>query len=156
MGSINWNAYIKAAEDAGESMDEFTPIPADKYNAKVLEAKATQSKSSGADMIAVTWVIDGGAHSGRRLWSYLSLSEKAVPITIKNLTTLGARTLMESGASLEQVAAAIIGAPALLTVKVGEYNGKPKNEVGSIAARKDVDIASAAPSFGATPAGLPI
>lgn len=155
MGAINWNTYLKQAEEAGESLSEFTPIPADNYDAKVLEAKATTSKSSGSEMIAVTWVIDGGAHSGRRLWSYLSLSEKAVNITIKNLTTLGARALMESGATLEQVAAGIIGAPANLTVKVGEYNGKPKNEVSGIKARKGVDLGSAAPTF-AGPQGLPI
>lgn len=155
MSTINWNQYIKAAEEAGESLTEFTPIPADDYAAKVLEAKATTSKSSGSEMIAVTWVIEGGAHAGRRLWSYLSLSEKAVNITIKNLTTLGARTLMESGASLEQVAAGIVGAPATLKVIVGEYQGKPKNEVKSISASKGIDFTAATPAVSA-PAGLPI
>lgn len=155
MGAINWNQYIKAAEDAGESLGEFTPLPEDNYDAKVLEAKATTSKSSGSDMIAVTWVVEGGPHAGRRLWSYLSLSEKAVNITIKNLTTLGARTLMESGATLEQVAAGIVGAPVTLKVVVGEYNNKPKNEVKSIFARKGVDLSQAAPAF-AGPQGLPI
>lgn len=156
MSTINWASYIKQAEEAGESLGDFTPLPEGDYAAKVLEAKATTSKSSGAEMIAVTWVIDGGPNSGRRLWSYLSLSEKAINITIRNLTTLGARALMESGASLEQVAAGIVNAPATLKVTVTEYQGKPKNEVKGIYARKGVDIASAAPTFGATPSGLPI
>lgn len=154
MGAINWNQYIKQAEEAGESLGEFTPIPEDNYDVKVLEAKATTSKSSGSEMIAVTWVIEGGPHAGRRLWSYLSLSEKAINITIKNLTTLGARTLMESGASLEQVAASLVGTKATLKVIVGEYQGKPKNEVKNISSYKGVDLASG-PSFPGVQ-GLPV
>lgn len=154
MGAINWNQYIKQAEEAGETLGEFTPLPEGNYDAKVLEAKAQPSKSSGAEMIAVTWVVEGGPHAGRRLWSYLSLSEKAVNITIKNLTTLGARTLMESGASLEQVAASLVNVKATLKVTVGEYNGKPKNDVKGISSYKGVDVDSA-PVFSG-PQGLPV
>lgn len=162
MGAINWNAYIKAAEEAGESLDEFTPIPADNYEVKALEAKATKTKSSGKDMIVVTWVVEGGAHAGRRVWSNLVVSpesEQSMGILVRQLTTLGVRPLLESGASFEQIAAGIKGAKANIKVIVGEYNGKPKNEVKGIYASKassDPLAGVSAPSFGNAPAGLPI
>ncbi len=160
MASINWNAFIKAAEDAGESIDDFTPIPAGTYETKALDATATKTKN-GKDMIKVSWVVEGGPHAGRRLWSNLVVSPespKAMAILIRQLTSLGMKTLMESGASFEQIAAALKGTLATLKVSVGEYQGKPKNEVDSIAGRTG---GTAGPNLSAAsgvsaPAGLPI
>lgn len=159
MGSINWKSYIKAAEEAGESLAEFTPVPADKYEVKVLEAKATKTKSTGKDMIVVTFVIEGGAHAGRRLWSNLVVSpesEQSMGILVRQLSTLGALPLLESGASFEQIAAGLKGGRANVNVIVGEYQGKPKNEIKGIYASKGApDPATQAATFSG-PAGLPI
>lgn len=160
MASINWNAYIKAAEDAGESIDDFTPIPAGSYETKVLEASATKTKN-GKDMIKVSWVVEGGPHAGRRLWSNLVVSPespKAMAILIRQLTTLGVKPLMEAGASFEQIAAGLKDTLATLKVSVGEYQGKPKNEVESIAGRQGGTAGPNldAPAGVSAPAGLPI
>ncbi len=159
MGAINWNQFIKAAEEAGESLSEFTPVPADNYEVKVLEAKATKTKAASKDMIVVTFVIEGGAHAGRRLWANLVVSpesEQSMGILVRQLTTLGARPLLESGASFEQIAAGLKGGKANVKVIVGEYLGKPKNEIKGIYASKgSPDPATQAASFSG-PAGLPI
>lgn len=160
MATVNWAQYIKAAEDAGESLDEFTPLPAGSYEVSILEAKAVKTKKGDKDMFKVTFVVEGGPHAGRRLWSNLVISPespKAMAILIRQLTALNVRHLMDAGASLEQVAAGLKGQLATVKVTVGEWNGKPKNEVESIAGRQGglngpLPKATAGPG----PQGLPI
>lgn len=156
MGTINWNQYIEAAEAAGEGIGDFQPIPAGSYDVSVLEAAAVKTKSSGKDMIKVTFVVEGGPNGGRRLWSNLVVSPespKAMAILIRQLTSLGVRPLLEANASFEQIAAGMKGALATVKVSVGEYQGKPKNEVDSISARQG----SAIPNTGIqVPKGLPV
>lgn len=158
MGSINWNQYIKEAEAAGESLDEFTPVPADTYEVKAFKVDATKTNDGKKDMLKVTWVIEGGPHAGRRVWSNLTASPespKAMAILIRQLSTLGVRPLLESGASFEQIAGALTGVLATITVTVGEWNAKPKNDVKSIAARKASDPGEAAVRLPTNP-GLPV
>lgn len=171
MATVNWNQYIKAAEEAGESMDEFTPLPAGTYEVKVLEAKAVKTKNGSKDMFKVTFVVDGGPNAGRRLWANLVISPespKAMAIVMRQLGALGARPLMEAGASNEQIAAGLKDALATIKVSVGEYQNKPKNEVDSIAGRQGgfngpssaavgpVPSAATRSSLPSAPAGLPI
>lgn len=159
MGAINWNQFIKQAEEAGESLGDFTPIPAANYDVNVLKAEAKKTKN-GKDMIVVTFVVEGGPYGGRRVWSNLVVSPespKAMAILIRQLTALGVRPLLEAGASFEQIAAALAGALANIKVSVGEYGGKPKNEVDGISARQG---GFSGPTPGAVtvtnPGGLPI
>ena len=160
MASINWNQYIAAADAAGEGVDEFTPLPAGSYEVKVLEASAVKTKASNKDMFKVTFVVEGGPHAGRRLWSNLVISPespKAMAIVMRQLSSLGVRPLMEASASNEQIAAGMKDALATVKVSVGEYQGKPKNEVDGIAGRQG---GTAGPNL-STPAapsniGLPI
>lgn len=162
MGAIDWNSYIKAAADAGESLDEFTPLPEGEYDVKALETKATKTSSTNKDMIVITWVVEGGPYAGRRLWSNLVVSPESAQsmgILIRQLTALGVRPLLEAGASFEQIAAGLKNALATVTVKVGEYKGKPKNDVKGIKGRSGGGSAPSGP--GATPTfsgpqGLPI
>jgi hypothetical protein len=165
MASINWNQYIAAAEAAGESLDDFTPVPANTYEVNVLKAEAVKTKGGNGkavkDMLKLTLVIEGGPHAGRRLWSnqvFSPESPKAVAIFIRTLKSLGAGQLMDSGASFEQIAAGLQGALATVKVSVGEYQGKPKNEVDSIAGRTGGTAGPnlSAPSAPAVPAGLPV
>lgn len=152
MASINWNQFLAAADAAGEGVDEFTPLPAGSYEVKVLDASATKTKN-GKDMFKVTFVVEGGPHAGRRLWSNLVISPespKAMAIVMRQLTALGARTLMEAGASNEQIAGGLKDALATVKVSVGEYQGKPKNEVDGIAGRQG---GTAGPALGAVPTG---
>ena len=163
MSSINWTQFIAEAEAAGESISDFTPIPADTYEAKILEASATKTKGGNGkaikDMIKATFVIEGGPHAGRRVWSNMVVSPespKAMAILIRQLSELGVRPLLDQNASFEQLAAGLKDALATIKVSVGEWNGKPKNDVTSISGRKassGPDLNSA-PSFGST--GLPI
>lgn len=142
MASINWNQYIAAAEAAGESLEDFTPIPAGTYEVNVLEAAAVKTKGQNGkavkDMLKLTLVVEGGPHAGRRLWSnqvFSPESPKAVAIFIRTLKSLGVGQLMDAGASFEQIAAGLKGAAATVKVSVGEWGGKPKNDVDSLAGR---------------------
>lgn len=162
MASINWNAYIEAAEAAGEAISDFTPLPAGSYEVKALDATAGKTKAGTKDMIKVTWVVEGGPHAGRRLWSNLVVSPespKAMAILIRQLTSLGVKPLLEAGASFEQIAGALKDTLATVKVSVGEWNGKPKNDVDSIAGRQGGFAGpsdDAAPVRAQAPAGLPI
>lgn len=157
MAGINWNTFIEQAEAAGESLGEYTPIPAGSYDVSILEAAAVKTKKTPPkDMIKVTFVVEGGPHAGRRLWSNMVVSPespKAMAILIRQLTSLGVRPLLENNASFEQIAAALKGNLATVKVSVGEYQGKPKNEVDSIAGRQG---GFNGPNIPEAPKGLPI
>ncbi len=159
MASINWNQYIKAAEEAGESLDDFTPLPDGSYEAKCLEAKAVKTNDGKKDMIKVTWVVEGGPHAGRRLWSNMVVSPespKAMAILIRQLSALGMRPLLDQGASFEQIAAGLKGALSTLKVSVGEWKGKPKNDVDAIAGRQGGFSGPSGVAVPAAPSGLPV
>jgi len=156
MGAINWNTFIEQAEAAVESLGEFTPVPAGTYDAKVFKGEAKKTKN-GKDMIVLTYVIEGGPHAGRRIWHNLVVSPespKAMAILIRQLTSLGARPVLEANGSFEQIAGACQDALVTINVEVGEYQGKPKNEVKGVSARKGGDIVGG-PNFAGVQ-GLPI
>lgn len=162
MGSINWSQYINEAEAAGEGVQEYTPLPADSYEVKVLEAKPRKFKNNTKDGWNVAFVVEGGPHAGRRVWTNLVVSPespKAMGMLIRQLSALGVRPLLDSGASVEQIAAGLTGALATIKVSVGEWNGKPKNEVDAISARVDGTAGPSLPNASAAPKGpegLPI
>lgn len=158
MSTINWNQYIAQAEAAGESLDEFTPLPAGSYDVNILKGEAKKTKN-GKDMVVATYVVEGGPYAGRRLWHNFVVSPespKAMAILIRQLSILGVRPLLEQNATFEQIAAAIKDVALTVKVSVGEYGGKPKNEVDSIAARTGSAIPGGASGLPAGPAGLPI
>lgn len=158
MGAINWNQFIQQAEAAGESLGDFTPVPAGSYDVKVFKAEAKKTKN-GKDMVVVTYVIEGGPHAGRRIWHNLVVSPespKAMAILIRQLTALGVRPILEADGSFEQIAGGMVDHLATIKVAVGEYQSKPKNEVESVSARQGgfAGPAETATYGGAT--GLPI
>lgn len=159
MGSINWNSYIAQAEAAGENLGEFVPLPAGSYEAKVVTCKVTTFKNGTKDGWNVGFVIDGGPDSGQRVWTNLVISPespKAMGMLIRQLDSLGVRPLLDAGASNEQIAGAMVDAPVTIKVSVGEWAGKPKNEVDGIAKRTLGGPGDGAtPHFAAAP-GLPI
>lgn len=162
MSTINWDKFIKQAEEAGESIDDYTPIPAGTYEAKVFKAEVKKFKGNTKEGWNISFVIEGGPHSGRRVFTNLVISpesSKAMSILIKQLGALGVKPLLEAGASNEQIAAAMKDAPVTLKVSVGTWNDKPKNDVDSIAPRQ-VGLGGPNTQAGlglpAAPAGLPI
>jgi uncharacterized protein DUF669 len=159
MATVNWVQFIKAAEEAGEELGEFTPIPAASYEAKVITSKVASFKDGKKEGWNVGFVIEGGPHAGRRVWTNLVISpesSKAMGMLLRQLQSLGVRPLLDAGASNEQIAGAMIDAPVTIKVTVGEYQGKPKNDVAGIASRQAGGPGDGAvPNFVSAP-GLPI
>jgi hypothetical protein len=61
---------VRGVESGG---DFDSPVPAGLYRAKVSEIEQRESKSSGNQMLAITYEISKGDHKGRLAWDYIVL-----------------------------------------------------------------------------------
>lgn len=136
MGSVNWNELREQAEKETGSSGNFPVLPEGEYAAEVVAA-STARTSTNKDMIKVQFKVVGGPYDNRRVFTNLTISPEspqAMAILFRHLDVLGARTLLDSGATVDQVAGSLAGATATVKLSVGEYKGEPKNEVKDIKA----------------------
>ena len=63
---------VRGVESGG---DFDKPVPVGLYRARVQEVEHTESKSSGNEMLKVTYEIARGDHKGRLAWDYIVLNE---------------------------------------------------------------------------------
>jgi len=66
----------------------FDPVPKGRYPVVVEECEFQISKSSGKPMWSLRFGITEGEYSNRKLFTYMSFSEKALPTTKGNLAHL--------------------------------------------------------------------
>jgi hypothetical protein len=76
--------------------EEFKPIPRGDYNVVFDQTDYGISKNSGKPMITARLEISDGEYEGRKLWTWLSFSEKAMPFT-KMAFSQFAPHLLEAG-----------------------------------------------------------
>lgn len=67
----------------------FEPIPKGKYPVVIEECEFQISKSSGKPMWAMRFGVTEGEYANRKLFMYMSFSEKALPSTKGNLVHIG-------------------------------------------------------------------
>lgn len=125
--SINWDDQLRAADAAIGLVDPDT------YDVKVVEAKAVKAKT-GADMIKITYMIQGGPFDGRRLFDNLVFkweSPANIGMSVRSLGIFGItrENLISGRMQLTEVAEKLMGRSAVVDVSLREWNGQPMVDV---------------------------
>jgi hypothetical protein len=71
------NAVLAAQVERQEVQINYEPLPADTYTVRLMNVEPRESKN-GDPAWSWTYEVVEGEHTGRRLWDYTSLSEKAL------------------------------------------------------------------------------
>ena len=72
-------------------VNEFTPVPASRYNVVVTSSEMKQTKKGDGSYLALTFKILEGEYAGRLIWANLNLDNpnpKAVEIAQQDLASL--------------------------------------------------------------------
>lgn len=117
-------AKLGSAFDSGNygDMDNFDPIPADEYVAKIVESDIIENKKRNGSYIKLKFEIIQGDYKGRFVWTNLNIvnpSSVAVEIAQKELATI-CRAI---GKSVVQDTQELHGIPMLLKVKIRPAKG---------------------------------
>lgn len=130
--NMNWDEILREQEsDPG-----FAPVPEGKYPVRVEKAEATKA-STGADMIKTQFVIVGGPHDGKKVFTNIVFSYNnptAMRFTLRKLKALGVTReyLAANNPSTDQIASMIVGATCEAEVTIREYEGEKSNDVKSL------------------------
>jgi len=80
-----------AGFDSVAAAEEYKPLPAGIYTARIVSGTFTQTKA-GADAYKIAFEIDEGEHRRRRLFRIWTFSEKAIAYTKRDLAAFGLTT----------------------------------------------------------------
>lgn len=108
---------------------EFVPIPVGLYAAMVDEVEyVPTSKKSGQPGLKWIFTITGKPNDGRKLFYHTSLVPQALWKLAKVLDALGMENVADNP-NLQLDLDVMVGLPCTLSVTIGSYQGKPKNEI---------------------------
>ncbi len=107
----------------------FEPLPEGKYPAHFAKWRKFKAKSSGDDTVEITFTLD--EHKGRKAWRNYSLTPQSLWAIKKMLVEIGVpeAKLSGSGVQLHEILDETIGAPCIVALTVGAYEGTPTNAV---------------------------
>lgn len=116
---------------------KFEPVPRGLYDSEIDSVEYGMSQNSGAPMLTLQIVItDGGDYNGRKLYTYWSFSQKALPFTKAAILRVAPEIL--SGKFVPQKVAdegLLIGKPCRIRVTVEDYQGEPRSRISQVLAR---------------------
>lgn len=142
MTVINFSELMSSA---GEG---FSPIPEGTYNAQVYKAEAAPSKK-GKAMLRVQFKVLGGPQNDRIVFTNFTISPEspnALGFFFRHMAALGlSGEYFAQNPAMEQVAEALVGRQASITVNIEPYQGVPRNQI------KDVKPMQGAPAMAAQP-----
>jgi hypothetical protein len=122
----------------------FVPVPVGLYAAMVDEVEyVPTSKKSGKPGLKWIFVATQEPHAGRKFFHHTSLVEQAMWKLAKTLDALGMENV-ENNENLQLDLNAMVGLPCTLSISIGSYQGKPKNEVVEVL--PSVDLGAGAPA----------
>ena len=147
MTSIPWDELMDAAASS-----DFAPVPAGDYDLKITAAEATKS-GTGKPMWKLTTEVEGGPHSGRKIWTNQTLTtdnENALQIFFRQMAAAGLTSeFFRTKPTPQQIADALMNRRFRAKVAIREWQGQPRNEIKNWSAPR---AASGAPPMpGATP-----
>lgn len=120
---------LSNVNEAGNQSNEYKALPEDRYTLRVENAEFKMSRTN-KPLIETTFVVADGKFAKRKIWNNYFLTEKAVPIFKKLLTTINSPLAEKAGVEGHDLAAAIQGATVSYMVTEGLSNsGKPRNEI---------------------------
>ena len=108
----------------GVSDGDFDLMPEGDYPIKITESSIGQSKSSSNDTWKLVMEVTAGEYQGRKLWFYVSMSEKAKGIRRGTMTALGFDPEMENDLTDD-----VINKTAKAEVFHETYEGKTREKV---------------------------
>lgn len=149
MSTLNWSDLIK---DAGESNNNYEPLPDGDYELVVVEgvAKVTQS---GKTMFSVKTQVEAGPHAKRLVWDNLVVSPDnptALGIFFRKMSAMGlGKEFFDSNPTNAQIEQALAGRKFRGQIGSRTYNGQKRNEIKNY---YPASQAAAAPQTAAAPA----
>jgi hypothetical protein len=147
------NGYTFTDDDATDTGGDFETLPDDTYKIIVSEAEDTVSKS-GNPMFKVTLRVVDGDYSGRLIWDYITLSEKARGLFVARMGALGVTPAMLNELEASDIAHVLVGRTAYVATKTETYNEKTSAKVKrytSDAEAEEINLAALADPFAAEP-----
>lgn len=126
-------------KEVGSNVGEFKALPLGRYKIKVMEAKATLSKS-GKDMIQVTFAVTEGKYANRRLWHNFVLGGNSNIFLYNFLKAIDSPLIEEEKVTPEIIAESIVGSicTAAAEPTTGQ-NGKEGNNLSGFMAVDGTD-----------------
>lgn len=128
MASTNWGDRAKSAKNA------FQAIPVNNYDV-IVESAEHKVASTGNEMFALTFVVEGGPYDGKKLFTNLVYTENAAGFFFGKMKALGLEADFFVGKDATEICAALIDARATVKTKHREYQGEIRSEVDRITAR---------------------
>lgn len=133
-------SFLKETDDGGFAVD-MTAVPAATnevlpkatYNCTMDEIEYKLSQASGKPMWAMVFVIDDGEYEGRKLFSNMSFSDKALPYTKKTLAAIAPHLLTADFRPDKVDDYALAGQRYRVKTKIGkDESGEKRTEVANI------------------------
>ncbi len=124
---------LSNVEDSG-----FELLPKGIYPCTIESCEYGLSQNSGQPMWTMKLNITEGDYEGRKLFTHLSFSPKALPMTKKSLAAI-APELLSGPFNPETVASDMEGKSVRAEVKIEKYDGEDRNRVKNLKAAGGVD-----------------
>ena len=130
--SINWGDLKKAADDATK------PAPIGDYVCEITKCEATTASTSGNPMLKATMRITDGPAAGKTIFNNFNVtldSAFAMSIFFRHMAAFGLNDqFFAGGPAMEQVAAALVGRRANVTLGIRQWQGADRNQVDNVTA----------------------
>src|SRR5262249_25744301 len=107
---------LQQAWAATEAADEFAPLPAGEYSARIVAGEVFTSKTKGTLGYKLTFEIAEGDYQGRRCWHDLWLTPAALPMAKRDLGKIGVTDLEQ----LDRPLPAVFLCKARLALRTGD------------------------------------
>jgi len=115
---------------------KFEAIPKGIYDGEIDSCEFGMSNNSGAPMFTLQIAVTNNeAYNGRKLFTYLSFSQKALPFTKATIGRI-APELLTAKFNPQAVAdqGLLLGKPVRMRVQVEEYQGEPRSKISQLLA----------------------
>jgi len=120
---------------AGIQEAKYEAIPRGIYNAEIDTVEYGMSANSGNPMLTLQLAITEGDYQGRKLYTYWSFSQKALPFTKAAMQRI-APELLTAKFDPQKVAdeGQLLGKPCRVRVTIEDYQGEPRSRVAQVLA----------------------
>lgn len=145
---------------------EISAVPAGKYHVVVESAEAVKTKQTDLPMLKLSLSIVGGPQNNRKLFDNINVTsrdENKAPVVqrffFRKMAAfgLGFQEYLSQNPTMEQLAQAIVGRQAEVTVKIEQWNGEDQSRVSGYAKAGAVSATGPAAPVVApgSPTGIP-
>jgi len=118
---------------------KFEAIPKGIYDGEIDTVEFGNSNNSGAPMLTLQIaIVNNEQYAGRKLYTYWSFSQKALPFTKAAISRVAPELL--TGKFNPQAVAdqgMLLGKPCRIRVTVEDYQGEPRSKISQILAPSD-------------------